>query len=104
MKVYPLQGSIDLQRGVRGSYNKMCLTPSGSACEDISIKVEDAEAKDEKIPVPLLYHRIKVEPDEVGYIFLYLLLDHSMVLSLSKSSCCMCNLCVSAYPHNTFSL
>jgi hypothetical protein len=104
MKVYPLQGSVDLPRGERGLYNKTCLTPSDSAYEDINIKVEDTEVKVEKIPLPLLYQRIKVEPDEVSYMSLYPLFDHSMVLLLSSSSCCNCNLCVSAYSHKTIPL
>jgi hypothetical protein len=49
MKVYPLQGSVDLPRGERGSYKKTYLTPSDSACEDINIKVEDTEVMVEKI-------------------------------------------------------
>jgi hypothetical protein len=71
IKVYLLQGSVDLQRGVQGSYNKMRLTRSVSACEGIGIKVVDTQVKDKKIPVPLLYQRIKVEPDEVSYFFFF---------------------------------
>jgi hypothetical protein len=93
MKVYPLQDSVDLPRCERGSYNKTCLTPSDTACEDNNIKVEDTEVKVEKNCLPLLYQRIKVEPDEVSYMSLYPLFDRSMVLPLSRSSCCNCNLC-----------
>jgi hypothetical protein len=53
MKVYQLQGSVDLPRGERGLYNKTCLTPSDSAFEDNNIKVEDTEVKVEKNPLPL---------------------------------------------------
>jgi hypothetical protein len=73
---------VDLPSGERGSYNKTCLTSSDSACEDINIKVEDTEVKVGKIPLPLLYHRIKVEPDEVSYMSLYSLLVAVFVISV----------------------
>jgi hypothetical protein len=69
-----LQISMDSLKGESGSHNETCLTSAGEAHAGLNIKVEeDTDTEEEVIPMPV-FCAIKVEQDEVSYMFLYPLL------------------------------
>lgn len=69
-----VQISMDLAKDESGSCSKTCLTSAGDAHEVLNMKVEEGtDVDEEEIPMPV-FCEVKVEQDEVSYVFLCALL------------------------------
>jgi hypothetical protein len=69
-----VQISMDLAKDESGSCSKTCLTSAGDPHEVLNMKVEEGtDVDEEEIPMPV-FCEVKVEQDEVSYVFLCALL------------------------------